>query len=396
MDTTNQQQLQLIHIKDIDAKEFSLDDEKSLSISNSFQPKIIERDGLAEIYSQIIKKEITQDVCDEANELRKKLVKVRTGIADIHKTEKAFYLAAGKYCDALKNKLTLPGVQMEETLEEIASHFEKQEASKKELIKQDRIKILAEFEDVNPEFYDLANMEQEIFDKLVKDNKDLKEFRLMKEAEAEKLRKQQEEKDEAKRVELQKKEDKRIADAKTADEREKIALKLFNFIDEFNEIDWHPFGMTDDQFKKIISDAEKCSAEYAEREKIAQEENAKNLKAKQEAEAKAKAIEAESIQKQKKLHEEAEKQKKEASEREAALQKQIADKQLAEFKAKEDADKKIQDELNAGDKVKMQLMINDLTDLKTKRQFKSKKYVKLHSDICDLIDKITTFANSKM
>jgi len=396
METKNQQQLQLIHIKDIDAKEFSLDDEKSLSISNSFQPKIIERDGYAEIYSQIIKKEITQELCEEANDLRKKLVKVRTGIAEIHKTEKAFYLAAGKYCDALKNKLTLPITQMEENLEELASFFEKQEAAKKELIKQERIKILSEFEDVNPEFYDLANMDQEIFDKLVKDNRDLKEFRLMKEAEAERLKKEAEAKADEERIEWQKKEDKRIADAKIADEREKIALKLFNFIDKFETIDWHPFDMTDDQFQKIIADAEKLSQEHEEKEKAAREENAKNLKAKQEAEAKAKEIEQESIQKQKKLQEEAEKQKKEAAEREAALQKQINDKKLADFKAEEEAERKKQEELNAGDKTKMILLINDLTDLKTKRQFKSKKYVKLHSDICDLIDKITTFANSKM
>jgi len=105
-------------------KEFGIEESKATVIEQSFLPKVVERDGLIAVYENILTKEITKDVCTEAATLRKKLVKVRTGIADIHKTEKAFYLASGRYVDALKNKHTLPIEQMEEKLAEIEKYYE--------------------------------------------------------------------------------------------------------------------------------------------------------------------------------------------------------------------------------------------------------------------------------
>ena len=81
----------------VDPKEFGLDDVQVLTIEQAFAPKIAERDGLAAIYQQVITKELTPELCSEAKQIRLKLVKVRTGIAEIHKTQKAFFLAAGRY-----------------------------------------------------------------------------------------------------------------------------------------------------------------------------------------------------------------------------------------------------------------------------------------------------------
>jgi colicin import membrane protein len=104
--------------------EFGIEESKAVIIEQSFLPKIVERDGLISVYENILTKEISKEVCNEASTLRKKLVKVRTGIADIHKVEKAFYLASGRYVDALKNKHTLPIEQMEEKLAEIEKYYE--------------------------------------------------------------------------------------------------------------------------------------------------------------------------------------------------------------------------------------------------------------------------------
>ena len=103
----------------IDSKDFGLTEDKAIQITQSFLPKIAEFNGYIEVYNLIITEDITEETISKANSLRKKLVKVRTGIADVHKAEKAFYLASGKYIDALKNKHTLPVLQMEEKLEEI-------------------------------------------------------------------------------------------------------------------------------------------------------------------------------------------------------------------------------------------------------------------------------------
>src|SRR5699024_8142263 len=61
---------------------------------------------------------------------------------DIHTSEKAFYLASGKYVDALKNKLTLPVQQMEEKLTEIEKYFENQEKERAKKLREDREKQL--------------------------------------------------------------------------------------------------------------------------------------------------------------------------------------------------------------------------------------------------------------
>ena len=107
----------------VDPKEFGLEVKQGETIEKSFLPKIQERDAISTIYGQLITSEITPELCKQARELRLKLVKVRTGISDIHKVEKAFYRAGGLYVDALKNKHTTPVEQMEEKLFEIENYY---------------------------------------------------------------------------------------------------------------------------------------------------------------------------------------------------------------------------------------------------------------------------------
>lgn len=107
----------------VDPKEFGLEVEQVSTIEHAFLPKIQEREALVAIYDQLITSELTPELCKKAKEVRLNLVKVRTGISDIHKKQKAFFLAAGRFVDAWKNKETLPVEQMEEKLSEIENYF---------------------------------------------------------------------------------------------------------------------------------------------------------------------------------------------------------------------------------------------------------------------------------
>jgi len=131
----------------IDPTDFGLEESQVKTIEQAFLPKITERDGYAQVYDVLIKKELTKELCGEARELRLKLVKTRTGISDIHKTQKAFFLAAGKFVDAWKNKETLPVEQMEEKLSEIEKYFENIEKERIEKLNAERIELINKYTD---------------------------------------------------------------------------------------------------------------------------------------------------------------------------------------------------------------------------------------------------------
>lgn len=174
-------------IQKIDPKEFGLDEQNVQEIEKAFLPKIAEREGYAEIYGQIITKELTVATCAEASELRKKLVKVRTGIAEIHKTQKAFFLSAGRFVDAWKNKETIVIEQMEENLSQIENHFINIEKEKAAALKSERIAVLSEVCD-NPELYQVELMTEQAFLSLVEGQRLIKEKRIADEKASEEAR----------------------------------------------------------------------------------------------------------------------------------------------------------------------------------------------------------------
>lgn len=238
----------------INPLDFGLDvfDAGVSSIEEAFQPKIAEYNGFISVYEQIIIKELSPELCKEARELRLKLVKVRTGISDVHKSQKAFFLAAGKFVDAWKNKSTLPVEQMEQKLEDIEKHYEKIEAARIEQVKMARISELAVYGSVFPD--GLGSMADEVYANY-----------LAGVVHSHKLKKEAEEKAEAERI---------AAAAKVA--AEQVAMRIEN---------------------------EKLKAEAQERERLAaierkkaddalREERAKAEKEKQERERLEKEIES--------------------------------------------------------------------------------------------------------
>lgn len=278
----------------IDPKEYGLEELKASQIEQSFAPKLVERNGYVAVYEQLLTKEITKEVSKEAGDLRKKLVKVRTGIADIHKTEKAFYLASGRYVDALKNKLTLPIEQMEEQLTAIEKHYENIEKQRIENLHNERLAMIMPYlDDVTG--LSFGSMEQDVFNAYLTAKKQAHADKIAAELKAEQERIEREEKEaaerEAQRIEnekLKKEAEKRESEIKA--EREEAARKQKELDDKLaaekaaaDEALRIEREKADAERKRIEAENEaKLAAERAEREKVVAE-----LKAKQEAELKA-------------------------------------------------------------------------------------------------------------
>jgi hypothetical protein len=216
----------------IDPKEFGLEAQNVLTIEQAFLPKIQERNAIAEIYNELIKKELTPELCIKAKKTRLQLTKVRTGIAEIHKTQKAFFLASGKFVDAWKNKETLPVEQMEEKLAEIENHFIAIEKQKIIDLQKKRIDLISPYTDTFG--LDLGNMQDDIFNDFYAGRK--KAF---------------EDKIEAERV------------------------------------------VEGQRLKEIEIEAKRLEADRVEREKAIEKQRIENEKLKKEAELKAKALEVE-------------------------------------------------------------------------------------------------------
>lgn len=248
----------------VNYSEFGLAEDQASKISTSFEAKIIERDGYMEVYKNLLTREIDLQTCKDAKTLRNKLVKVRTGIADVHKAEKALYLAAGRYCDALKNKYTLSLQQMEQTLQDVEDHFDNLEKEKLDKIESDRLALLAEFTDFNRQFFDLRNMSDELFDQLLTEQRDLKQFKIEKAAK---------EKAEA---------DAKAAKQELEDKRRHASMNLAAFIPNYSTLVFS--DLTEEEFKLVIVTAIGDKADKELEEQRIKDENAK-LKA--EAEMKA-------------------------------------------------------------------------------------------------------------
>jgi len=162
----------------INAKEFGLDENQAVIVEQEFLPVVTEREALSSIYSEIITKEITIDTVKEAHSLRLKLVKVRTNTDKIHKAQKAFYLAGGKFVDAWKNKNNTIVEQMESKLLEIENYFANIEREKLEKLKAERIKLLATVCD-DTSMYVVEAMSEIAFNTLINGLKLAKEAELI-------------------------------------------------------------------------------------------------------------------------------------------------------------------------------------------------------------------------
>lgn len=300
----------------IDPKEFGIEEVKATTIEQSFLPKKIETDGYSEVYKNILSMDI-EDVKTAmmARELRLKLVKVRTGIAEIHKAEKAFYLASGKYCDALKNKLTLPVVQMEEKLMEIEKYRENLEKQRVEELREKRLSELEIYSEFVPFGIELGKLSEDEYLKVLNGAKLQYEAKLEAERKAEEERKRLEE--------IQ----------KLHNERKDKLLDVWQFIENKNQ----NFGeLSASEFSQLLDFAKKDKLNYEKEQERIRIENERLAKEKAEAEEKARKEREEA---ERKLAEERAKQEEALRierEKQAKLEAELRAKQEAEEKAEKE------------------------------------------------------------
>ena len=132
----------------------------------------------------------------------------------------------------------------------------------------------------------------------------------------------------------------------------------------------------------------------AERERIRIENE--NLRKENETKEKQLAEERKASEaKAKKVQKDAEAKLKTEKDAKAKLERELKTKTDAEAKQKADAEARAEAELNKGDTDKVKDLITDLTALKTKYIFKSKKNKKMYENVGVLLEKITTFINLK-
>lgn len=226
-----------------------------------------------------------KDGMKAAREARLQLKSIRVDVEKVRRELKEESLRKGKAIDGMANVIKFLIVPIEEHLEKQEKFIELQEERRKQELKAKREQELSEFS-VDPSFYDLAEMPEETYVKLLEGSREA--FRLAKDAEkrAEKERIEREKKEAEERDRIRKENE---LLKKEAEEREK-AMEA-----EREKARKEREKAEAEQRKKEDEYRAKMEAERKERERIEAE-----AKAKAEAEEKARK-DAEEKQRQESL-----------------------------------------------------------------------------------------------
>jgi len=256
---------------------FGIEPVKAQEMVSGLTTVFAEREALKNAYIDVVELPVTAENLPTFKELRLKIVKNRTqGIEKWHKTNKAFYLAGGRFVDAIKNKEVLENEQMESKLLEAEKYFENLENARLHALRLDREELLRPFVDVLPS--DLASLDADVFESFLATKKAAYEVKIESDKiEAERV--EAERKAELERIEAQRLENEQLK--KEADEREAV----IKYEREAAE------KLLAEERKKAQDEANRIAKKKelelaAEREK--QEKLQAELKAKQDAEEKSK------------------------------------------------------------------------------------------------------------
>jgi len=146
---------------------FGLEITKANEMVSGLSTTLAEREVLKNAYIDVIELPVNTENLPTFKELRLKIRDNRTkGIEKWHTANKAFYLAGGRFVDAIKNREVLENIQMEEKLMEAEKFFENQEKQRKIKLNNKRIEIIRPYvEDVTG--LDFYVMTDEDFDDYV-------------------------------------------------------------------------------------------------------------------------------------------------------------------------------------------------------------------------------------
>ncbi len=345
----------------IKASDFGLESDKTKTIEEAFAPKIAERLELSKQYAQIITEEITPELVEKVKVLDKGLQKCEKGIFDVHKTQKAFFLAAGRFVDAWKNKETEPIKQMREQCKIVKNHYIEIERLKIEKLEIDRKTELSNFGLV--EFpAGLGSMEQGVYDGFLLITKNKFEA-----AEIERKAKVEADRIAAAKVELY-------------NSRKSILIEFWDDLKpDHKDADFGEWPT--ETFEIVLNEVKQIKTDRIEK---AKKQDLENKRLKQEAEAREEQIKKERLERQRKD----EKAKQEAEAKIKAERKQKEEAQLKLQKIEQNKKDLIEAENKKGDAQKVADLIDSLEVLKNKYSFDSDKYKKLYIDTKNLIDKV--------
>lgn len=323
-------------------KKENITDGKAQMIEKAFAPMVDLLKSFDNEYAEIISMEITDETCKKARALRLKMVKVRTGVKEVHATQKAETIRFNKAVDGIKNIFDYAVISKEETLEKIEKHLELIEATKLKALREEREDKLKAF-DYDTSKVDLSKMDDAMFnmillgvekahsDKIESDKKLAEELVVAKQKEID---------DAAEEAEIQAfiQEQKAIAEKLLKEEKDLIdklkskrVAELSKYNSNANVIDLG--NMAESDYNTLFEESKvKCE---------------KDLKDKAAAK-----IEADKVAKKLQEQTEANNKLKLEIQQKAAAQKIIDDKIAADKKIKESADKAISDKADADKKLK--------------------------------------------
>ena len=365
----------------LDMAQYGLEENKATEIKNLYVPMIKMLTDMEAAFNTVVGKEITTELSFEARDLRLKIAKVRTDADKARKGAKAEYLRANNAIQGAYNAVEYATKSKEEKLLAIEKHLEIIEQERKAKLKEERELALVKYE-VETEHINLGEMNLEVWTSYFEGVKLQHENKIAAEKKVEADRKAEEEK-------KQRKAD-RINKVSEIGLLWRGSTKTYGF----NDIDLPEedlINMESDEFDKKIQE---ISIGIKERTKAINEAAKKGEEERKAAEVKAKIAEKARIKAEAERAEALAKAKK-AAEAKAKIEAELQAKKDAEIKAESDKQEAIEAELSASDKEKFQSVISDLTELKTKYSFKSKKYQKLQGSVNQLIDKIIAFSEEK-
>lgn len=356
----------------INPAEFGLEESKAAQIEAQFKPMLEKMTELEKEYNEIVAlPEEDTSAAERAKALRLKYVKVRTGTAEIHKNQKAFFLAGGRFVDGWKNAQLFASQGIEEKLSLIENRAEIKEQERVAGVQKEREDALKPYGVENAESISLGLMSEQVWTNFLSGTKTAYETKVA-----------AEEKAKADQIEAE-----RIAALHK--ERKESILDLWNFatptIKELN------FGiLTDDAWEDTLAflKAEKVKAEEAAKNKEAELAQAKADKDKADAEAKLAAdnaakAKAEADALLKAEEDKADKLAKELKDKADAEAKLAADNAAAEKKAKA-----------APDKMKLKLLADRLTTMELP-ELSSEEGKAILVDVRKLLDKTASHITDK-
>ena len=337
----------------IEAKNYGLEVSKANELTQGLEIPRQEKEILIKEFEVVSKLEICEENIPKYRKLRLDIQKNRTqGTNKWHTKAKAFFLSGGKFVDAIKNKENHINEQMEDYLLKGEKHFENLEKERIEKIQQLRVSLLEKY--VEDAFArELSGMEEDVWEAYLASKKQahLDFIQAEKDAEIERQRLINEAIAEKKRIEL---ENNRLLTE--ANNRAKIA---------------------EDKAIIQIAKQKKIDAENLAKQKVIDDKRI----------AQEKLVEIARIATQKVIDDRIAKEKIESDK----IKNELEQKKKAELDLIKSKELALQNELNKGDAEKVKDLITDLEVLKSKYIFKSKESIEMYNNVCNLIDKVTSF-----